>query len=90
MNEMINETTWAEFKNSGLFWLTNSILHLFGYSIVMEYDEGEIKRVYPARVKYRGFSPNINDMGYYKVSKYLSENIETLLSERDKPEDLIN
>lgn len=68
-----------------MLWFINSILHIFGMAIVIEFDEGKAVRAYPARVKYRGFDEKINDLGYYKVSKYLSDNIQTLLSECEKP-----
>ena len=78
---MIEEKSWKEFKESGLFWWINMILHTFGWAIVVEMEEGEIKRVYPARVKFRGFNEENNTDGYIKVSEYLRENIEQLASE---------
>ena len=34
--EMINKKTWEEFREAGLLWFTNMILHTFGWSIVVE------------------------------------------------------
>lgn len=81
---MINEKSWKEFRESGLFWFVNSILHTFGWAFVIEFNEGEITRAYPARVKFRGFTEKINTDGYKKVSKYLKDNIEELEKEANE------
>ena len=86
---MTERRSWCEFRKSGLLWFINSILHLFGWAIVFEFCDGagtfnddmELRDVYPARVKYRGFSEIDNSEGYEKVTKYLSENIGDLLKE---------
>lgn len=79
---MITKKTWAEFKESGLLWFINSILHMFGWAIVVELDDnGEITNAYPSRVKFRGFSEDRNTKGYIQVSEYLKENIDELLKE---------
>lgn len=76
--KMVDEKNWEEFRNSGLLWFINTILHTFGWAIVVEFEDGEIKRTYPARVKFRGFNEETNTNGYIKVSKYLKENAEDL------------
>lgn len=85
---MVNKKTWQEFRESGLLWFINSILHMFGWAIVIEGDYNkdnntftQINDVYPARVKYRGFDEKSNTSGYQNVSKYLKENIEELYKE---------
>lgn len=81
---MINKKTWDEFKQSGLLWFTNTILHVFGWAIVIERDEHKnITIAYPARVKFRGFSENCNSEGYQKVTQYLKDNINELSKEAD-------
>ena len=81
-NKMVTEKTWAEFRESGLLWWINMILHTFGWAICLEMStEHEIARAYPARVKFRGFDPKLNDKGYIKVSDYLKENIDDLCKE---------
>lgn len=53
---MVDKKTWEEFRNSGLLWWINMILHTFGWAIVANInDRKEIINVYPARVKFRGF-----------------------------------
>lgn len=80
--EMIQRKTWKEFQENGLLWWINTILHMFGWAIVIQYgDNQEIEDVYPARVKFRGFNEQSNTQGYINVSKYLSENIDELLKE---------
>lgn len=90
VDEMMQEISWEEFRDSGLLWFTNSILHNFGMAIAIDFDSEKAVKAYPARVKYRGFDEKTNDLGYYKVSKYLSDNAQTLLSECDKPEQIDN
>lgn len=73
-----------EFRDAGLLWLINSILHLFGWAIVFDIDDGILNNVYPARVTYRGFDETSNTEGYKKVSEYLKENIEQLNKEANE------
>lgn len=79
--QMVKEKTWDEFRNTGLLWWINAILHTFGWAICMETEKGKIIRVFPARVKYRGFDTKNNSEGYIKVSEYMSKNSEELLRE---------
>lgn len=78
---MITRTSWDDFRKNGLLWAVNSFLHLFGYAIVLEYEDGEIVGAYPARVKFRGFSEKDNTDGYIAVSKYMASNAGELLEE---------
>ena len=43
---------WNEFRETGLFWFINSILHVFGWVIDIEASNNEITDVYPARTEY--------------------------------------
>lgn len=79
---MVNNKSWEEFRNSGLLWWINMILHTFGWSIVIDVKEdGKISNVYPARVKYRGFDEKSNTEGYIQVSEYLNKESIKLLKE---------
>ena len=79
---MVNKKSWEEFRESGMLWWINMILHTFGWAIVIQYnDDREITEVYPARVKFRGFSVENNTEGYRKVSKYMYENIDEICKE---------
>ena len=83
-DSMVTKKSWEEFRDNGLLWFINSILHLFGWAIVIKKDNNEIVDVYPARVKYRGFNEKSNEQGYQKVSKYLQENIDELVKESEE------
>ena len=79
---MTDKKTWNEFRNSGLLWWINMILHTFGWAIVFDIDkENNIKEVYPARVKFRGFNEETNTKGYINVSKFLKDNSIELYEE---------
>lgn len=78
---MSEKKTWKEFKDTGLLWLINSLLHLFGWAICLEVNEGVVTDVFPARVKFRGFSESDNTEGYKKISQYMRDNAEALLQE---------
>lgn len=81
---MVQKKTWKEFQDSGLLWFINTILHTFGWALVMEVsdeDEGYVCSVYPARVKFRGFDEGSNTKGYQKLSQYMKDNAVDLLKE---------
>lgn len=77
---MIERKTWKEFRKTKLLWFINSILHAFGWAIVMEINNEEVD-VYPARVKFRGFNEYTNTKGYIGLAEYMKENAEELLKE---------
>lgn len=79
---MIDKKTWTEFRQCGLLWFINMILHTFGWALVVDIDDnGEITNCYPARVKFRGFDIDTNTKGYIAVSEYLKNNINDLTEE---------
>ena len=78
---MIEERTWKEFRGSGLLWFINQILHLFGWAIVLEFDNGELIKAYPARIKFRGFSEESQTKGYRDITKWIKEHVEELEDE---------
>lgn len=78
---MSEKKTWKEFKDTGLLWLINSLLHLFGWAICLEVNEGVVTDVFPVRVKFRGFSESDNTEGYKKISQYMRDNAEALSQE---------
>ncbi len=66
---------WEDFQDSGLLWWINRILHTFGWAIVLVQEaDGSISSAYPARVSYRGFSEERDEIGYAKVEKHMVEN----------------
>lgn len=80
---MIQKKSWQEFRESGSLWFANTVLHAFGWAIVVEYDSetGEEVGAYPARVKFRGFDEKSNTEGYIKLSQYMKDESPTLLDE---------
>ena len=56
----VTKKSWDEFRDNGLLWFINTILHMFGWAIVVEVDNGEVINAYPARVTFRGFSEESN------------------------------
>nr|DAL24335.1 MAG TPA_asm: hypothetical protein [Caudoviricetes sp.] len=73
--------TWDEFRETGLLWFINSILHVFGWAIVVEIENKKVIDAYPMRVRFRGFDEENNSKGYEKVTHYLSENINDLVKD---------
>jgi hypothetical protein len=54
-------------------WWINRILHAFGWALVLEQDGDSIVDVYPARCRFRGFSEEIEDTGFKRLSRYLHD-----------------
>jgi hypothetical protein len=75
---MVDRKSWQEFRDSGMLWWINMILHTFGWAICVDVEDGEIVDSYPARVKFRGFDEDRNTEGYQKVTRYLEDNVEQL------------
>jgi hypothetical protein len=83
--QAIQERTWKEFREAGLLWFANRILHLAGWAIiVVEEDDGSISKAYPARVTFRGFCADVESRGFQRISNYLKANIEELVKEANE------
>lgn len=82
----MKEISLEEFQDSGLLWLINQTLHLFGMAITIEYKNKKPIRMYPAKVKFRGFDGCTNNRGYKKVTNYMIENSKELIKDCDKGE----
>lgn len=76
------EKSWDEFRDTGLVQITNQFLHIFGWALTYLKDGDEF-RVFPARVRYRGFDVDSQTRAYEKLQKYMMENAETLYKESD-------
>lgn len=86
---MVTKKEWSEFRSTGLLLIINQLLHIFGWAIVfiIDDDSGEIKEVFPARVKFRGFDNKDVAENYVKISEYMADNAYNLLIEsRDEKE----
>jgi hypothetical protein len=78
---MVTKKDWSEFQRTGLVLIVNQILHIFGWALVFEIENDEIKNVYPARVRFRGFDNQDTSEAYQKISKYMLENVKELNEE---------
>lgn len=82
---VVNKKSWKEFRDSGMLWWINMILHTFGWAIVIDIDgDGNISNAYPARVTFRGFGEENNTSGYRRVSQYMKDNAGALLKEAEE------
>jgi len=80
--KMLEEKNWQEFRESGLMFFINQILHAFGWALVVELDdESNVTKAYPARTKFRGFGKVSIDKGYKNIAKYLKGNADVLFDE---------
>jgi hypothetical protein len=83
--KMVDEKSWGEFRNCGLLWWVNTLLHTFGWAICIEINEQlDITRAFPARVKFRGFDETSNTRGYILLSQFMKDNAEVLLKEANQ------
>lgn len=92
MNKLVKDKwrpkpkTWDEFRETGLFWWINRILHTFGWVIVVEVKNEKVTKAYPARVKYRGFHEKSEINGYRNVANFMRKNSEELYTEAEYEE----
>lgn len=77
----IERITWEQFRDNGFLWFVNRILHAFGLAIVCKMEDGKVIEVYPARVKFRGFSERSEEVGFLRVTKYMRDNLDGLIED---------
>lgn len=78
----IKVKSWKEFKDSKVLWFVNRTIHLFGWAIILKYDDNKnIIGAFPARVDYRGFGEESDTKGYIGLTEYLKNNIDDLSKE---------
>ena len=65
-----------EFKESGMLWFVNSILHTFGMALTWNPETDVIE---PAITKFRGFKEKYNDQGYRALTEYMKDNAMSLM-----------
>ena len=75
---------WDEFRNAGLLWCANRVLHMFGWAIILMYDDSDrVVDAYPARVTYRGFPEDVESENFVKLHRYMSDNAYELWQEHE-------
>lgn len=81
-NKEMDEQEVKEFRESGMLWYINIIIHAFGWCLfqteITDKDGDPIKVLLPARTKFRGFSQDSNDKDYRKFAEYLVKNANTI------------
>lgn len=78
---MTEKKSWEEFREAGLLWWVNRVIHLFGWAIVVEVDDGGSVIAYPARVKFRGFDEKTETKGFIGLTSYIKSLIAELETE---------
>jgi hypothetical protein len=76
--------TWAEFRKTGLFLIVNQLLHVFGWSLIIQTEKDkpdEIIGVLAARVVFRGFNEQGQGEDYTRVTEYMAQEAADLLNE---------
>jgi hypothetical protein len=77
--KMTKKLKWEEFRNSGLLWFINNILHLFGRAICFDYNKNKkLKEVYFARCKFRGFDEKTVTKGFINLTNFIEKNIKII------------
>lgn len=79
----VEKKSWDEFRKTGLFMFANTILHAFGWALVVEIDAetDTVNTCYPARVKFRGFDHSDQSQMHKRIGQYLADNSDELKSE---------
>lgn len=75
---ILEPRTWEEFRDSGFFFFTNYILQFFGWSLIMEKEDGKITKCYPARTHHRGFSDDAIQSNNVKMIRFIDQNAPEL------------
>ena len=78
---MNRQEAWSKFRKAGLLLFINQFLHIFGWAIKVEIENGVVINAYPDRVKFRGFDEKSVSEAYIGISEYMKENSENLLDE---------
>ena len=73
----LQEKTWEEFRDTGLLWFINRIIHVFGWVLVWDLDK---KEMYPAHTTFRGFGAVSEETGFTKVTKMMINDINRIKS----------
>lgn len=74
LKKNLEQRTWDEFRQTGLFMFVNTILHAFGWALTVSVEDGKVIECYPSRTKFRGFGVEDTDEMHLKIADYLAEN----------------
>lgn len=80
LQKTVEKRDWNEFRKTGLFMFVNTILHAFGWALVVEVenykelgDDAPVTACYPARVKFRGFDVEDQEQMHERIADYLEQ-----------------
>lgn len=64
---------WSAFRDAGLLWWVNRMLHLFGWAIALDVDKptDTVLRAYPKRVEFKGFTEEAEERGFNRLQAYI-------------------
>lgn len=67
--------SWTEFREAGMLWFVNRMLHVFGWALVVEVDDAtdELRGAFPVRTEWRGFTPDREELGHTRVSEWMAK-----------------
>jgi len=84
----VDPKSWDEFRKTGLFMFVNTLLHAFGWALVVEVDnykelgdDAPVIKCYPARVKFRGFDNEDQSQMHKRIGDYIFNNAKELKKE---------
>jgi len=65
--------TWDQFREAGMLWTINRVLHIFGWCVVVSTDDetGETLGAFPVRTGWRGFTREREERGYRRVTAWM-------------------
>lgn len=72
---------WNKFRDSGMLWWTNRILHTFGWTIVYMYskeynrEDNELIAVFPDFTDNLGFPPEAEARGIKRFRNFIKEDM---------------
>jgi hypothetical protein len=75
-NSYVKTISGKEFKESGMLWFVNSILHTFGMALTWDPSTDVLE---PVITKFRGFEEKYNDQGYRAITEYMRDNAQNLI-----------
>ena len=78
----IEARTWNEFREAGMLYAANKVLHMFGWCLIFATDElSGCRYCYPARTRYRGFAPEPDRAGTQRLNQWMRGAAESLVKE---------
>lgn len=81
VHKEVREMSWDAFRATGLLTFINGFLHIFGWAICVEYEDGTFIRAYPMRTTWRGFKEETWTTAYGKIADYMAENADKIKEE---------